>query len=196
VDLGISVFASVVLILAVYHRGFRKVVLWTGAVAVVVVGGVIAYGRYTTWQEQKATGKLAALHTQAVKDCLARFPEADIFDQVACDENPARVPPWSVVSVEPTPQAGHFILPSPRADKQTVAAAVQTPGTPIINATVTCDVLAFDRDKYGSGDPQAIASLHTGDTVQYVGHVTVGDQDIIMVQGRKGYVNGCVEVKP
>jgi hypothetical protein len=64
-----------------------------------------------------------------------------------------------------------------------------------IDATITCDIVVYDRSDYGQGDPQAIDSLHEGDTVQYVGHVTIGDQDIIKVHGRKGYVSGCVRVK-
>lgn len=64
-----------------------------------------------------------------------------------------------------------------------------------LEATVSCDVVAYDRDKYGDGDPIAIATLHQGDTVPYVGHVTVGDEDIIRVHGRRGYVDGCVDVK-
>lgn len=64
-----------------------------------------------------------------------------------------------------------------------------------VEATITCDAIVWDRDQYGAGDPLAIATVHQGDTVPYVGHVTVGDQDIIRVHGRKGYVSGCVEVK-
>lgn len=63
-----------------------------------------------------------------------------------------------------------------------------------LEATVSCDVVAYDRDKYGDGDPKAIATLHQGDTVPYIGHVTIGDEDIIRVQGRRGYVSGCVDV--
>jgi hypothetical protein len=66
---------------------------------------------------------------------------------------------------------------------------------PGLSATVSCDVVAYDRDKYGDGDPKAIATLHEGDTVPYIGHVTVGDEDIIRVHGRRGYVSGCVDVK-
>jgi len=64
-------------------------------------------------------------------------------------------------------------------------------------ATITCDDTVWDRAQYDpSGDPLAITSVHKGDTVQYVGHVTVGDQDIIRVHGRRGYVrNYCVDVK-
>ena len=63
-----------------------------------------------------------------------------------------------------------------------------------LQATITCDVVAYDRDKYGDGDPKAIANLRQGDTVPYVGHVTVGDQDIVRVHGHRGYVDGCVEI--
>ncbi len=66
-----------------------------------------------------------------------------------------------------------------------------------VEATITCDNIVWDRDKYGEGDPLAITSVHKGDIVQYVGHVTVGDEDIIRVQGRRGYVydKWCVDVK-
>jgi hypothetical protein len=63
-------------------------------------------------------------------------------------------------------------------------------------AAITCDDTVWDRDKYGAGDPLAIASVHKGDTVQYVGHVTISGWDIIRVHGRKGYVrNYCVDLK-
>jgi hypothetical protein len=64
-----------------------------------------------------------------------------------------------------------------------------------IEATITCDNIVWDRDKYGEGDPLAVTNVRQGDIVQYVGHVTVGDEDIIRVHGRKGYVDGCVDVK-
>jgi hypothetical protein len=74
----------------------------------------------------------------------------------------------------------------PQSRKETLAG---------LSATVSCDVVAYDRDKYGDGDPRAIATLHEGDTVPYIGHVTIGDEDIIRVHGRRGYVSGCVDVK-
>ncbi len=181
-SLGVAVFASVVLILAVYHKGFRKVVLWAAAITAILAllgtGSYFAYDRYTTWQQTKA-------RKQAVKDCVARFPKADAFDEVACDKNPALVPPWTIRWDA-----------VPRVKQNDAASASTTEKSPTITATVTCDVVVFDRDKYAEGDPQAIDSLHEGDTFQYVGHVTIGNQDIIRVHGHKGYVNGCVQVKP
>lgn len=58
-----------------------------------------------------------------------------------------------------------------------------------LNADVTCDVVVFDRDQFASGDPQAIGTLHSGDTVRYLGHVTVSAADIIQFHGRRGYVD-------
>jgi hypothetical protein len=188
--LGVAVFASVVLILAVYHKGFRKVVFWAGAVTVILGGSYFAYDRYTTWQQTKA-------HKQAVKDCVARFQRADLAE-TACEVNPAvgTVPPGATV----VPDCS---VPNTYADcifgqvKPSVSAkANTTKKLPAIAGTVTCDVVVYDRQELGEGDPQAIDSLHVGDTVQYVGHVTVSDQDIIRVHGRKGYVSRCVKVKP
>lgn len=75
---------------------------------------------------------------------------------------------------------------------------VQKPKTEVsagLQANITCDVIVYDRDKYDSGNPEAIGTLHQGDTVKYIGHVTVGGEDIIQFHGRKGYVEDCVDVK-
>ena len=76
--------------------------------------------------------------------------------------------------------------PKPKPKKETHAGLV---------ATITCDNTVWDRDKYGEGDPLAITNVHKGDIVQYVGHVTISGRDIIRIHGRKGYVEGCVDVK-
>lgn len=197
VSLGLGVFASVVLILAVYHKGFRKVVLWAGAVIVILAllgaGGYFAYDQYTTWQQKKADDKAAATHRQAVKDCVNRFPNADIFDQAACEKDPTvlPIPPGATYVLRP----GETLGPPTKPPRFTIEAPT-TSKVRVIEATVTCDTVVYDRDKFGAGDPQAIDTLRKDDTVEYVGHVTVGDQDIIRVHGRKGYVDGCVEVKP
>lgn len=99
----------------------------------------------------------------------------------------APIPPGATTTspddAKPVDLSGGFV---PKPKKQTHVG---------LEATITCDVVVYDRDMYASGDPEAIASVHKGDTVQYIGHVTVGDQEIIRVHGRKGYVSGCVDVK-
>jgi hypothetical protein len=64
-----------------------------------------------------------------------------------------------------------------------------------LEATATCDAIVWDRDEFGDGDPMAITSVHKGDIVRYLGHVTISGRDIIRIHGRKGYVEGCVDVK-
>lgn len=68
-SLGVGIFVSVVLILAVYHKGFRKVLLWSaGVVAVLTLlgaGGYFAYDRYTTWQAHRVAEKQEAARDRA-----------------------------------------------------------------------------------------------------------------------------------
>ena len=78
-SLGLAVFASVVLVLAVYHKQFRKVLLYTIAVGAVLSGigfaGFYVYNRHETAKYEK--------HLQAVKSCVERNNVGDIFDQLA-----------------------------------------------------------------------------------------------------------------
>lgn len=232
-SLGLAVFASVVLVLAVYHKGFRKVVLWTGgvaaALALLAVACYFGYERYSTWQADREAQKQKAMTEKGVNACMLRlgtpmptkgttpdfFPKDYFNNLTACQAYPdldipspppgfvpdslppgymldlkgkvAPIPPGATIgspkNVEPIDLSAGFV---PKARKETHVG---------LEATITCDVIVYDRDMYGSGNPEAIASVHKGDTVQYIGHVTVGDQEIIRVHGRKGYVSGCVDVK-
>jgi hypothetical protein len=193
VSLGIALFASVVLILAVYHRGFRKVMLWCASSTIILAllgaGSYFAYDKYTTRRHEKA-------HKEAVKDCIARFPNASSFEEATCDKNPGAVPIPVPPGATPIPGYNGYYTYGPPAKKIGGTSANITRRSSTITATVTCNVVVYDREQFGEGDPLAIDSLHEGETVQYIGHVTVGDQDIISVHGRRGYVRGCVEVKP
>lgn len=225
-SLGLGVFASVVLILAVYHKGFRKVVLWTGAVSLAVallaLACYLAYQRYTTWRADREAQEQKALIDKGVESCMLRlgtpmpsegttpdFFPADYFNNLkACQAYPdlgfsslgfapdlpsgyALDSKGKVVQLPPLPQGATYF--PPKNAKPIVSKA--TKDTHGLEATITCDVVVYDRDKYAIGDPEAIASVHSGDSVQYLGHVTLGDQEIIRVHGRKGYVSGCVDVK-
>jgi hypothetical protein len=92
--------------------------------------------------------------------------------------------------VSPPPEHGPWEKYTPQP--------VQKPKTEVpagLQANITCDVIVYDRDKYGFGNPEAIGTLRQGDVVKYIGHVTVGGEDIIQFHGRKGYVDDCVDVK-
>jgi len=124
-SLGLAVFASVVLVLAVYHKGFRKVALWAIAVTVILVGLAVAayfgYDRYTTWKLDRAVKKQQAETEKGVQDCMARLgtpmppkgiapdflPEAYFNNLTACQAYPdLHIPndPFAAFG-------GHVVLP-------------------------------------------------------------------------------------
>jgi len=249
-SLGAAVFASVVLILAVYHKGFRKVLLWTAAVsaalALLAAACYFGYHRYSTWQADREAQRQKVLIAEGVKACMLRlgtpmpkpdttpdsFPKDYFNNLTACQAYPdlgispppqgvvpdslppgytldaqgkvTPIPPGSIVGLPPGPivvplfdmSKAKPIQSKPVDLSQGVVAKRKKETHVGLEASITCDVIVYDRDSFAGGDPEAIASVHTGDTVQYIGHVTVSDQEIIRVHGRKGYVSGCVDVKP
>jgi hypothetical protein len=241
-SLGVGIFASVVLVLAVYHKGFRKVVLCTVALALLAVACYFGYDRYSAWHADRETQKQKAAIEKGVTACMLRlgtpmpttgtttdgrntggaddmtiedsfvnfanltacraYPDLDMAARMGPGFEGGSLPPGymldlkgrvapippgatngSARNVEPIDSSPKFV---PRPKKETHVG---------LEATITCDLIVYDRDKFASGDPEAIASMHTGESVQYIGHVTVGDQEIIRIHGRKGYVSGCVDVK-
>ena len=79
-NLGLAVFASVVLVLAVYHKPFRKVLLYTIAVGAVLAaigfGGVYLYERH-----EAATYEA---HRRAVGSCVERNKNVgNVLEQIA-----------------------------------------------------------------------------------------------------------------
>jgi hypothetical protein len=77
-SLGLAIFASVVLVLAVYHKQFRKVLLYAIAVGAVlgaiIFGGIYLYDRHEAAKYEK--------HLQAVKSCVDKNV-GNIFDEIA-----------------------------------------------------------------------------------------------------------------
>ncbi len=79
-SLGLAIVASVVLVLAVYNKPFRKVLLYTIAVGAALgaigFGGIYLHDRYEAAKYQK--------HRQAVSGCVERNKNVgDVFDQLA-----------------------------------------------------------------------------------------------------------------
>src|SRR5467141_3140495 len=79
-SLGLGIFASVVLVLAVYHKQFRKFLFYALGVGIVLgaigFGGIYIYDRYEAAKYQK--------HREAVNSCVERNKiVGDIFDQIA-----------------------------------------------------------------------------------------------------------------
>ena len=71
---GFYVFASVVLLLLVYHRGFRKVFLWSAGIAAVLATVVYAVILFLAWQEDVQRQKDIGEFNAGVARCVSRFP--------------------------------------------------------------------------------------------------------------------------
>jgi hypothetical protein len=76
-SLGLGVFASVVLVLAVYHAAFRKMLLWTGAIAIALAALAAAayfgYDRLSAWKASRAAQQQGVRWENDVRACMARL---------------------------------------------------------------------------------------------------------------------------
>jgi hypothetical protein len=92
-----SVFSSVVLVLAVYHKQFRKVFFWAGGIS--AIGAGIFFLSVHLYHKHKATQQ--AETERKIKACIVRFPVPYILDgqrmsafaiTSACTQNPDFAP--------------------------------------------------------------------------------------------------------
>jgi hypothetical protein len=107
--LGTALFASVVLVLAVYHKGFRKVFFWIAGISAISAGvfflSVYLHDKYVVAREAK---RKAAMDRK-VNACMARFPNPyirpngdrpDMWDIAdACMKNPDLTPEQDMANV-------------------------------------------------------------------------------------------------
>jgi hypothetical protein len=71
--LGAAIFASVVLVLLVYNKPFRKASAWVaGVLTGLLLVGALGWYTYVKYQEHVQV-KEAAAHKKLVDDCIARF---------------------------------------------------------------------------------------------------------------------------
>ena len=98
ISLGTAIFASVVLILAVFHETFRKVFLVAVGVGANIAGGFYL-SLYLYHLHQERVGVEAKLQLdRKIKECVNRFPNADIFIKVACTDDPNASPSPAPIS--------------------------------------------------------------------------------------------------
>lgn len=71
--LGAWIFLSVVLLLVVFHKPFRKFFLWAVAVSAVCCGLFWGYGWIRDWRERTAMAREAAIQQRKQDDCNARL---------------------------------------------------------------------------------------------------------------------------
>lgn len=151
----------------------------------VAIGEVIHIAPQSDFQSERITPAIPGHSPAPPTPTNKTFPGSEFGGVLVGTESA----PSSTISVD---SQGTTNMPEPRLKSEPQPRKKALTG---LQATVSCDVVAYDRDKYGEGDARAIATVHQGDTVPYVGHVTVGDEEIIRVHGRRGYVSGCIDVK-
>jgi hypothetical protein len=92
-----SVFSSVVLVLAVYHKQFRKVLFWVAGISVIGAGTFFLSVRLYRTHQAKQRGETE----RKINACIARFPMPYILDgermsafaiASACTRNPDFAP--------------------------------------------------------------------------------------------------------
>jgi len=71
--LGAWIFLSVVLVLVVLNKPFRKFFLWAAAISVVCCGLVYGYIWIVDWREHRAMTREAAFQQKKQDDCNARL---------------------------------------------------------------------------------------------------------------------------
>jgi len=97
--LGAWIFLSVVLVLVVFNKPFRKFFLWAAAVSVVCCGLFFGYIAIKDWRERKAMAIEEAMRQKKQDDCNARLNAAaspgameNAFERLAnadlCQANP------------------------------------------------------------------------------------------------------------
>jgi hypothetical protein len=120
--LGVALFASVVLILLVYNKPFRKVFFWLAGICVVgyglFLGGVFLYDYHEVKSAERKTAQQAAEQEKAISKCMKRFPNGNLIDTaLLCDKNPdaAPIPSAAIVGPKPPfdPTAPYQVIPKP-----------------------------------------------------------------------------------
>jgi hypothetical protein len=74
--LGAWIFLSVVLILVVLNKPFRKFFLWAAAISVVFCGLFFGYMWIKAWRERREQAREAAIQQKKQDDCTARLNKA------------------------------------------------------------------------------------------------------------------------
>jgi len=103
-SIGIAIFASVVLVLVVYNRDFRKFIAWSAGISTALAAVVFGFVFLRDYQRQKefdrgaakaaADAERAAVNYQhAVDDCGKRFEAHGWMNHSVCESDTDAVAP-------------------------------------------------------------------------------------------------------
>lgn len=146
--------------------------IWAAIIATVVAAVSYGWIRYDAYQTKKREA------TEAAGAVLL---------------NPGETLGPPIVSETPTPPPGYVL----EGSRNTPTRPARR-GKAILKRNTCDDLVVYDRGDYSGGDPLVIDQLAAGASVQVLGHVTVGDEDIIKTpNGQRGFVrSGCLEAIP
>lgn len=222
--IGIALVSIFVLYLIDKHNRWQavlKIAIGVGVISVLAVCGIYGWVKYDSFRrEQQATicENRNANSSDAKAECeidpsVTLQPtqtSADVLDQVAGQtEVHNQIAPDLITDPRSTgANAGETPAnPAPRKTPTIDISAGIVGGTSahpgrlgkaIMKRNTCDDLVVYDRETYGAGNPLVIDQLAAGATIQLLGHVTVGDEDIIHTSsGQKGFVSsGCLENIP
>jgi hypothetical protein len=174
--LGAWIFLSVVLVLVVLNKQFRKFFFWAAAISAVCCGLVYGYIWVQDWREQRAMAREAAIQQKKQDDCNARLNVGlkteglpDAFKRLAnadlCRANP-----------DITPEEAALLKPGEiLGDAKTVASGQQTqqparrsasPKT--IEGTATKNAVLYSESLPGGPGGQVLGKLASGTHVRII----------------------------
>ncbi len=91
--LGAWIFLSVVLVLVVFNKAFRRFFFWAAAISAVCCGLFFGYLWVRDWQERREKAREVAIQQKKQNDCNARLNVGlkteglpDAFERVGRDE--------------------------------------------------------------------------------------------------------------
>jgi hypothetical protein len=181
--------------------------IWAAIIAAAGVGALYGWIRYEDRQTERVVsetptpasgidlsagtvsgtpsnvGTAIPMPAGAVSGDAAPVPTGDVFDQPAHQST-------ALTTAIPAPPPGYVL----EGDRNTPARRARR-GKAILKRNTCDDLVVYDRDEYAGGNQLVIDQLAEGAMVQLLGHVTVGDEDIIKTpNGQRGFVRpGCLE---
>jgi len=214
--LGAWIFLSVLLLLVVLHKQFRKCFFWTACAAAVCLGIFVGYSYLKERREEKRRAAEHAAFLKKADECVTRLTPPGVKQSwfldgttpaSACSLNPditenEAISQHSPSSV-PIPEGATLgWSPVPQSRKKT------TPAEPRRSAVVTRDFVSlysrchfeagnkqYDSNACGVFDKETVAELKKGDRVGILSPVvrSSGGTDIYEVKFQKwtGWVNAA-----
>jgi hypothetical protein len=217
VSIGTAIFCSVVLVLLVINKPFRKVMAWIAGIgailAAVGAGGYWVYLKHQDHIAKLEADKWAAAKPARVAECMERHRKAaavtgwfiapygavkkedgQIDVQATCESN--EFSEWTSTSAfAPSSQP---LFDMSKAVPLTPSASKKSSGGGNITATIRNSCSSEGRTLWNEPDYQperrVLRIFKGGETVEYLGKSTT--DDIVRYHGLRGYISDyCVTVQ-